>query len=423
MMLPFYSMQSKDCGRGIVVRRTNVVRLILNKKQKSILKELCLLSSCVYNIMNYTIRQQFFNGENISGYYDLRTSMRDVDDYQLLGRSYASPRMQVYFETNDARFKLIKSRKQSKVGLPKYYKNRKTNTTIPSYLVIDNYQYVISKDYIKIPLSRQMRKKYDFKKQSLKIKYNGVIRWKGKQQRAQIRFKGNDFYFHQPVEVIDPPKKRSKVMAGLDLGIKKLLSFKMSNGEDYMIGNRRFYRQWMYYTNLIASVQSNLNKLKRRSSKRLQKLYDKRKLWQNNLFNNVVSKMFKVLRRNDVSKLIIGDVKGIRINNNRGRKVNQMVHNYWSFDLLCRKIENKAEECGIEVIKVSEEDTSCQCPVCSVVDYENVHDRIFQCNYCGFVEHRDIIGSTNILNKGMYGLNQSIHQDQIVLLDTGESCV
>jgi len=380
------------------------------------------LSSCVYNIANYTVRQQFFNGEKISDFFNLQQNVQNSDDYQLLGRSYALPRVQIYSETNSARFKLLKSKKQTKVGLPKYYKNRKTNTTISSYLVIDNSQYSIGKSYVTLPLSRKMRKKYNIFQRSFRIKYNGILKWKGKQQRAQIKFKDNNFYFHQSVKLYDKPIRKSIVKAGLDLGIKKFLAFKMSNNEDCLIGNKRFFRQWEYYGSIISEIQSVLNKQNLKSSSKLKQLYRKRKKWQNNLFNNLVSKMFKIFNRNNVSELVIGDIRNIlKSGSNVGKKANRMTHNYWSFDLLCHKIQNKAEEYGIKIFKVPEIDTTYRCPICGNLDYNNVHDRIFYCTDCSYIEHRDIIGSINILSKGMHGPLQSTHQDEIVLLGGGMS--
>ncbi len=374
-----------------------------------------LLSSCVYNMANYTIRQQFFKKEKISSFFDLQQKLQTKEDYQLLGRSYSLPRMQVYAETNSARFKLIKSKSQKKVGLPKYLKNRKTNTTIPSYLVIDGCQYSIKKNYVIIPLSRQMRKKYKIK--HFKIKYNGVLNWKGKQQRGQIKLEDNNFYLHQSVEVKETKKIKSETKAGLDLGIKKVLSIYLNNSEDKIIGSKRFFRQWQYWTKLIAEEQSKLNLKKKRTSKNLQQLYRKRTKYQNNLYNNLVAKMFRFLKRNNVSSLVVGDIKHIRDSGSKGKKVNQMINNYWSFDLLLKKIENKAEEFGIEVIKETEEYTSRTCPICGDNNKSNCKDRIFICSFCDYVEHRDIVGARNILSKSMYGSNQSIHWGEIAPLE------
>ena len=397
-----------------MMQRTNIIELKPNKIQKAILKKCMLLSSCVFNMTNYEVRQRIFNGEKIPSYFDLKQIIQDKDDYKLLGRSYASPRIQVYSETNNARFRLIQSKTQKRVGLPKYLKNRKTNTTIPSYLVIDNCQYSIGKDFITIPLSRPMRKKHGLK--SFRIRYNGVFKWKGKQLRGQIHYKDNKFYFYQSVEMPDKKLIESDVYAGIDIGIKKLFAIKLSNGEEKLIGSKRHYKQWCYYTDLISEEQSRLALMGRKSSKRLLKLYSIRSKYQNNLYNNLISCMYKFLIKNNVSMAFIGDVKGIRDNNDKGKRVNKMLHNYWAYDLLYHKMNNKGEENGIGQQWRTEEYTSQRCPICGDVCKTHCHDRIFICDFCGFFGHRDIVGATNILYDGMHSLAESVHQGEIALL-------
>lgn len=395
------------------MQRTNRIQLMPTKIQKKILQECMLLSSCVYNITNYEVRQQFFNGEKVSGFFDLQQKIQNKEDYQMLGRSYALPRIQIYSETNSARFKLIKSKIQKKVGLPKYLKNRKTNTTLPSYLVIDGSQYSIKKNYVMIPLSRQMRKKYQIG-QSFKIKYNGILKWSGLQKRGQIKFIDGKFYLYQSVDVKEPLPKKSKVKAGLDLGIKRLLSVFVTNNTDYVIGSNRFYKQWQYLSDIIFKEQSRLELQGRKSSRKLSRLFSHRKKWQDNLFNNLIAKMFRVLNRNKVSELVVGDLTGIREDNSKGKRLNKMTHNYWSFDILLRKIQNKAQEYGIQLNQVTEEYTSKTCPLCGTITKPK--DRIFICSDCGHFEHRDVLGAKNILFKSMYGSNTSIHLGEIAQL-------
>lgn len=398
------------------MQRTNIVELIPNKKQEKILKECMLLSSCVYNMTNFIMRQRLFKQEKSPSFFELQQSLQNKDDYKNLGRSYALPRIQIYSETNNARFKLIKSKKQSKVGLPKYLKNRKTNTTIPSYLVIDNCQYHIGKKKITIPLSRQMRKKYNVK--HFDIEYNGILKWKGKQQRGQIHYDDGKFYLYQSVEIETPKIKKNDMIAGVDLGIKRLFGIAINNKNDYLIGGERFFKQWKYYEDKIAKEKQILSYINRKTSKKLSKLYSQRNKWQNNLYNNVVAKMFRIFKRNNISTLFVGDVKNIRENNDKGTLCNQMLHNYWAFDKLYHKMTNKAEENGIEMIKITEEYTSQRCPICGDICKDNKKDRIFICSFCGYIDHRDIVGAKNIMFKGMDSL-QSIHRDEIIPLDRG----
>jgi putative transposase len=389
------------------MQRINKLQLKPSKKQKAILKELMLLSSCVYNIANYQTRQQFFKGEKIPNFHQLQQNVQNEEDYQLLGRSYSLPRLQIYSETTSARFRLIKSKKQSKVGLPKYLKNRKTNTTIASYLAIDGCQYSINKHSATIPLSRQMRKKYNIK--HFCMPYNGLLKWQGKQQRGQIKFKDGKFYLHQAVELTTPTIKANSMHAGIDLGIKKLLTIITNSGQEKIIGSKRFFRQWQFWTAKISEEQEKLAEINRKSSNNLQRLYNKRTKWQNNLYNNLVSRLFRFAKKNAISHITVGDISNIREDADFGKKGNQMMHNYWSFGSLLQKIENKAEEFGIQIEKTTEEFTSRTCPICLDNSKSNCKDRIFICSFCGYVDHRDIVGATNILSKSLHGSIEIMH--------------
>lgn len=393
------------------MQRTNVVELKPSKRQKKILQEMMLLSSCVYNMANFEVRQSFFKEEKCPSFFDLQKKLQTRDDYQLLGRSYALPRVQIYGETNSARFKLIKSKSQKKVGLPKYLKNRKTNTTIPSYLVVDGCQYGLSKTKVCLPLSRQMRKKYGLK--SFKIDYNGVLKHKGKQQRGQIRFKNGKFYLYQSVEFVEPKPKNSGVVSGVDFGIKRLFAVKISTGQELVVGSKRHFKQFMYYNDLISKEQSRLSLVNRKSSKRLAKLFEIRAKWQKNLYNNLVAKVFRFLNRHDVDTVFVGDVKGIREDKDWGCKGNSMLHNYWAYDALYQKYKNKAEEHGIRMEKQEEAYTSRTCPICGIEEASHKKDRLFICSFCDYVGDRDIVGATNIMFKGMHDLsNRSVHQGE-----------
>jgi putative transposase len=362
---------------------------------------------------NYEVRQSFFKKEKCPSFFDLQQLLQNKDDYKALGRSYALPRIQIYGETNSARFKLIKAKVQDKVGLPKYLKNRKTNTTIPSYLVVDGCQYHIDKNKITIPLSRSMRKKYDLT--SFKLNYNGVLKWKGSQKRGQIHFKDGKFYFYQSVELPEPKAIKSGISAGIDLGIKKLFAIKVSNGEEKLIGRKRHFKQWNYYTNLIADEQSKLAKINRKMSRRLRTLFSLRSKFQNNLYNNLIASAFRFLNKNKVDALFIGDVQGIREGADWGRAGNKTLHNYWAYDQLYHKIANKAEEYGINYEEQTEEYTSQTCPVCGVADASHKKDRIFLCGFCDFFGHRDFVGAENIMLNGMHS-HQSVHQAETSLL-------
>ena len=95
-----------------------------------------------------------------------------------------------------------------------------------------------------------------------------------------------------------------------------------------------------------------------------------------------------------------------------------MLHNFWAYDICTKKLANICEESGIYFEQIDESYTSQECPVCHVPDENNKKDRIFICGFCGYVDHRDIVGSTNIMLRGMQS-QESLHQGETVLLRGG----
>ena len=74
-----------------------------------------------------------------------------------------------------------------------------------------------------------------------------------------------------------------------------------------------------------------------------------------------------------------------------------MIQNFWSLDLFKRKLQNKCEEFGIELVLIDEAHTSSTCPICN--ERVSPNDRTFNCPQCRYKQDRDVVGSINILKK------------------------
>ncbi|MHA1686423.1 MAG: IS200/IS605 family accessory protein TnpB-related protein [Candidatus Heimdallarchaeaceae archaeon] len=56
------------------------------------------------------------------------------------------------------------------------------------------------------------------------------------------------------------------------------------------------------------------------------------------------------------------DLTGIKNSTSKGKKINTMLHNFWSHNYLVKRLKEKAEEYGIKVKEVTESHTSSICP-------------------------------------------------------------
>lgn len=382
------------------MQRTNVLELVVGKEEKKLLSEMMVLSSCVWNMANYNFRQAIFKKEKINSFFKQQQAIQKSDDYQRLGRSYALPMLQKHSFIVKTYFGLIKSNTQEGVGLPKYYKNRKTKTTIPSILRVDSKQYRIENDKVFLPLSRVLRK--ETQRKGVVLEYKGEPRWSGKQLQCEIRYDNvkKKFYIYQSLEVADvTPKERINKTLSLDIGIKRgITSF---DGSKAILFNNPNIKRWKKMTariNRLQKIAKNRNGMY--TTKQIQSLYSRRKSIVDNYYKDIVSWLI-----NDANpdKIVVGDVKGILFNKSKGKNSNQMTHNLWSFGLLYKRLENKCEEKGIQLVKVPEPYTTKTCPACG--NKNKPRDRAYSCE-CGYKQDRDVNGAINIYKNN---INQDVY--------------
>lgn len=116
---------------------------------------------------------------------------------------------------------------------------------------------------------------------------------------------------------------------------------------------------------------------------------------------------------NNVKDVVVGDVEGVQRQTSpkkkqnrrkRSSKLNQKI-SQWSFGRTVRYLQYKLAAEGINLKKVDEAYTTQTCPVCG--KRKKPSSRNYHCT-CGYVQHRDIHGASNILTKHKYGQYQEI---------------
>lgn len=369
------------------MRRTNTFKLKPTKEQEAKLFELADACSRLWNEVTYRRRQTFFNGEMDWSTDDLY--------HRYKGSVGSATAQQIVRKNNEAWksfFKLLKQKREGnlpshvrKVSPPGYWKDRDIGERYKKVLVRCD-SYILRGDLLK------------FRK--MKIKWSGQNKWKGKPGRLEIVYNSlsGHWYAYQPVEVEPLHQPIGDKRAYVDLGVKVLVMAYVE-GDTEIFGYRAnsLLSDWWYWTNRIAQCQSELKKVNGKSkSKRLSKLYRKRRNRFRHHINCVVKDFVEQCYHKRVSEIVVGDLTGIRDNgDNMGKKSNSMVHNFWSHSYLTQRIEEKAEEYGITVAQVDERGTSSQCPKCGSKEAVK-RGRLFKCKDCGLEAHRDAVGSVNI---------------------------
>jgi len=229
-----------------------------------------------------------------------------------------------------------------------------------------------------------------------------VIRWTGSEYEAIAT------YAEPPLYGPFPPGK----VAGVDLGEVHMAV--THDGEATHILNGRLLRSKVQYRNkLQARLNSRIDGKMKKGSKRHKRVIRSKKKQLKKIEHQIreiehkqTSRLITTLQQAGVRTLVIGDVRGIRQDNDVGSKNNQKIHQ-WSAGRVRFLLTYKAKRVGIEVVLQEEAYTSRTCLMCGH-RRSKVTGRVFRCTNkrCRFAWHRDVVGATNIWYKyrGEFGI-------------------
>ena len=375
------------------MRRTNKLRLRPTKEQERALFSLCEMSAVLWNKLNYIRRQSFFGGR-----FDWEEGVAELyDEFKpIIGAATAQQIIRKNDEAWKSFFSLLKLKGEGSlpphihnIAPPRYWKDRKTGRR--------KLMTVIRNDIYRIEEER--KKKWLVLPKGLRVGVTGSIRWRGKQGRLEIFYDDltGRWYAHQSVEVDQPRHTISLRKAFVDLGVMNIITAWIE-GERQSIAfsGKSLLSDWWYWNHKISEHQSELKRVNdRNTSKRLRKLYRKRQRRFRDAINTIIYRFVKLCFEKGVSEIIVGDVAHIRDDNDKGSKINSLIHNFWSFRYIIERLRTTAENFGISVRVVSERGTSSKCPWCNSKNVRK-QKRLFKCLSCGIEAHRDVVGALNI---------------------------
>ena len=351
------------------------------------------MSAVLWNKLNYIRRQRFFEGrfEWEEGADELYNEFKPI-----IGAATAQQIMRKNDEAWRSFFTLLKLRSNGSlpshihnIAPPRYWKDRKTGRR--------KLMTVIRNDIYKV--EEGGKKKWLVLPKGLRVGVTGSIRWKGKQGRLEIFYDDlmGRWYAHQSVEVDQPRHTISLRKAFVDLGVTNIITAWIEGEKQSMaFSGKPLLADWWYWSRKISEHQSELKRVNdRNTSNRLRKLYRKRQRRFRHTISAIIHRFVKLCLEKNVSEIIVGDVTHIRDNNDKGNKINSLIHNFWSFRYVIERLRVTAENFGISVRVVKESYTSSRCPWCSSEKVRR-HKRLFKCLSCGIEAHRDVVGALNI---------------------------
>ncbi|MGB9024031.1 MAG: transposase [Candidatus Bathyarchaeia archaeon] len=367
------------------MKRTNLFNLAPTSEQHRILQGLAVNCAKLWNEINHLHRQQY------SDYVKLDWNPQAYKRY--VPRIVSATAQQVVRKNNEAWRAFLALKRMEKNGkLPSTIKRVKP----PGYWKRDG-RYMLR--ILFRCDSYHMRNGCVDLPRGLSIPFKGKLKWAGKQGRLEVAWdtlskKWRVFQVVHVKPIITPLGSKT---CYIDLGVRNLATIWLPEWRQpvaYQSG--RLLADWWYWTNRIAQHQQRLATVnERRKSKQLSKLYRTRRKRFRHAVATFARQLVKDLYARGVSSIVIGELTGIRNNNNHGRQGNAMVHNYWSHKYVADRLKWTAEEYGMKIRTVSEAYTSQTCPRCGSRHSLHVLRR-FHCLDCGLEAHRDAVGVLNI---------------------------
>lgn len=182
----------------------------------------------------------------------------------------------------------------------------------------------------------------------------------------------------------------------------------LTDGEGAVVISARELRANRQYTaKRLAELQRKQAAKKRgsRSWKRLQRRKNRFLAKQRRRARDIEHKASRAVVdwavERKVGTLVVADLRDVA-NGKRMHAKSQQKVGTWAHGRMRRYITYKAGAAGIEVSEPEDESYFTQtCPRCGR-RYKPT-GRVYRCPACGFVAHRDIVGSANILSHYLYG--------------------
>ncbi|MFW6064320.1 MAG: RNA-guided endonuclease InsQ/TnpB family protein [Candidatus Natronoplasma sp.] len=367
------------------MKRTNRFNIRWDSPQEA--KDLALGCSTLWNKLTYKRRQSFFDDKNFDWSSD--------ELYDEFKGWIGSATAQQIIRKNDSAWKsffsLLEKWKENKKEVDRpspvgYWKDRNKDRKELKILVRNDCYTIEEYGTIKLPFG-------------VKGQIIGNPHWEGKQGRLEVIYDGLDdcWRAYQSVEVKPRHQPSGQKTAYVDLGvIYPVTAYIEGENTSVAYNGRPLLSKWWLFNKQIASTQSRLKEENDRySSKRLKRLYRKRKRVFRDEIRKIMNRFVERCYQAGVDTIVAGDLTDIRDGADYNSKANGMIHNYWSHEYLVERLRHTAENYGIELKLIDERGTSSECPRCGS-ERKVRRGRLYKCKECGVEAHRDAVGALNI---------------------------
>lgn len=332
-----------------------------NKEELVILRSLSYCSAKLWNIGNY----EKHNYKNLGfskypNWYDQKKRLKDEYFYKCLPSQTAQDVLDRLEKSWKSFFELNKTKGIQNPKPPRFKKDSY------NFTFLNNGYKVLDENTIRFSVPKT-QKDYLNSNHSININYltlkienfskvDGFIK--------TIEFKPLKNNLYQINIVYETNEAKTLTDNGhylsIDIGISNLFTCYDNAGESFIVSGGRYLEVSKYFHKKIAHFQSIANSQQGKdftSTKKISGLYEKKNKQLNHYFHSVTKYVRDYCIKNNISRVVIGDIKGIRKNCNIGRVNNQKFHSL-PYNKIYNLLEYKLKREGIVLIKQKEHYTS-----------------------------------------------------------------
>jgi putative transposase len=218
----------------------------------------------------------------------------------------------------------------------------------------------------------------------------------------------------------EPEVNNHVFTVSVDLGEIHAISSVSENNEGVVITGRKPRSIKRFRNKKLAGLKRKMSKCKkgsrqwRKYNRAMRYLLFKTKAQSTDTLHKIGRKFADWCVKQKVKHVVVGDVEGVQRNTRKKRRktVNEKL-SQWQFGQLLKYLEYKLQVKGITLEKVNEAYSSQTCPVCT--RRRKPSGRVYRCK-CGYEQHRDIHGASNILTRELHGVFQPMEIKSIEYL-------
>ena len=372
----------------------------------------------LWNQITYRRQQQYFSNDGDVWEADFDDL---YDDYApILGKATCQQVARKNSEAWRSFFRLLSKYRDDgdstvteKPRPPGYWGNRNDGYELHGLVRNDLYTFNWNEDRstLEFGVGDVLEDRYDFDHQErLTLEVRGNPQWNGDDSRVELVYDeaADRIRVTHPVR-IQPAHLREQRQDGfthtlqpenathtaaIDIGANNTLTIVTDHGETAVYHARPEFDRFRRLSDRIADLQSQLSD-SRYDSHRIKRLYDERGRKRDHARDAAVKHAAEWLLARNVDTVYVGDLAGV-LDAHWSTTVNEKTHTFWSHRQLLDRLELTFGDVGIDIVEISEADTSSSCPTCGSEAVRRRGDE-FRCQNCELEAHSDVVGAWNML--------------------------